>query len=93
MTERDAIVFLVSSSPGYEVCLFVDMLSIFRLEDGTYCVDWDTNSQHELTQSTTPRVFGSQEFHMVEEAVDFYLEKRLELGIGYDLESLNGTPN
>ena len=72
MKYRQSIYDVITADPGFEINLF-DMLYVYRLEDGQYCVCWGSDAE----------VIFKDPW----EAVDAFLKIRNEREIGFDFES------
>lgn len=77
MTIREALVTVLTSPEGYCVDLF-GSLCIYRLEDGRYGVSCNSKVRH---HKILERLFDDPG-----EAVDYFLERRLRLQLGFDFE-------
>ena len=77
---KQQILNLLKIEIGFEVNLF-SMLWIHQLENG----DWRVGIEND---NPPPDHFDEYIFEKLEVAVDFFLEKRDEMNLGYDYESL-----
>jgi len=74
---KQQLIDLLNNEVGFEVNLF-DMLCIYQLEDSRWVVA--------LENDKSPLDFDENIFNELEEAVDFFLDKRTEMKLGYDFE-------
>ena len=82
---KQQLMDLLEIEVGFEVNLF-EMLLIHQLEDGRWRVNVE-NPQNSL--NLFDENLDEYLFDKLEDAIDFFLEKREEMKLGYDFERVD----